>query len=89
MIDINNATEQELRRFLRANGELDFEFVNHIHPESQKLRDAGFNEQADIMDDLYKKQTMKSMGWRRVLELEEVKAKAKQLQERLNAQQQP
>lgn len=85
MIDIDKADEQTLRRFIVENGVPDFEFVSHIHPMSAGLREKGHNAEADALDDYYKKVNERSMGQSRVLTLDEVKAKAKEIQERMDA----
>jgi hypothetical protein len=84
MIDLDTATEQEIRRWLVENGESDFEWNKHIHPKSQELRDGGFAEQADILDDYFAKQH-KATGLPVVLSFEQVKEKARKLKERMDA----
>jgi hypothetical protein len=78
-MNIETATETELRGFLADNGIVDHEFVYHYHPLSKSLRDAGFHEQADVLDDYYRKFIVFSMGEPRVLTLEEIRARAKEI----------
>ena len=77
MLDIDKATEQELRQYLVDNGSRDYFFVKSIHPKSKELRDAGFNEQADLLDSYYAKE--KGAGKTHVLTGTEVKAKVKEM----------
>jgi len=88
--ELEKATDDaDLRAFINAHGDTGSRHIPHVHSGSAPLREAGFYEQADLLDDYYRKHTKGEQGTIVIIEGAELRARALELYDEKVAKHEP